>query len=155
MKGKIMELILKETVDNLGQEGDIVKVKPGYARNFLIPQKLGVMANKANRALLEQERAAINARRERQKAETEDLVKKLSGTTITIEQRVGEENKLFGSVSAGDIAAKLAEIGIEIDKKKILLAAPLKSIGETVVPVKAGYQTTAEFVVRVVPLETE
>lgn len=149
-----MEIILKQTVDNLGEEGDIVKVKPGYARNYLIPKKLGAAASKSNLVLLEQERAAIAARRERQKAETEALVKKLAGTTVTIAQRVGEENKLFGSVSSGDIAAKLAEMGIEIDKKKVLLATPIKSIGETVVAVRAGYQTTAEIVVKVMPLES-
>jgi large subunit ribosomal protein L9 len=150
-----MEIILKQTVDNLGEEGDIVKVKPGYARNYLIPGKLGVMASKANLVQLEQERAAIKARRERQKAEADALVSKLSGTAITIAHRVGEGNKLFGSVSSGDIAARLAEMGIAIDKKKILLTTPIKSIGETVVPVRAGYQTMAEIVVKVVPQESE
>lgn len=150
-----MELILKQTIDNLGEEGDIVKVKPGYARNFLIPQKLAVIADKANIAGLKQERAAINARKERQKAEAEALAKTLSGTTITIGQRVGEENKLFGSVSSGDIAKKLAEIGIEVDRKKILLAEPIKTLGETVVLIKTGFQTSTEITVQVIPLEEE
>lgn len=150
-----MELILKQTIDNLGEEGDIVKVKPGYARNFLIPQKLAVIADKANIAGLKQERAAINARKERQKAEAEALAKTLSGTTITIGQRVGEENKLFGSVSSGDIAKKLAEIGIEVDRKKILLAEPIKTLGETVVLIKTGFQTSTEINVQVIPLEEE
>jgi large subunit ribosomal protein L9 len=150
-----MEIILKETVDNLGQEGDVVKAKPGYARNYLIPKKIAVLANKANLAQLEQERAAIDSRKERQNLETEALTKKLAGTTVTIKQRVGEENRLFGSVSSGDIAEKLAEIGIEIDKKKILLAEPIKAIGESIVPVKTGFQMTAEITVQVVPLEEE
>jgi len=150
-----MELILKQTIDNLGEEGDIVRVKPGYARNFLIPQKLAVIADKANMARLKQEQAAINARKDRQKAEAEALAKKLSGTTITIGQRVGEENKLFGSVLSGDIANKLAEIGIEVDRKKILLAEPIKTLGETVVSIKTGFQTTTEITVDVIPLEEE
>jgi large subunit ribosomal protein L9 len=148
-----MELILKQTVDNLGQEGDIVRVKPGYGRNYLIPQQIAVPANKANLARLEQERAAINSRRERLNLETESLNKKLAGTVITIAQRVGEEERLFGSVSAGDIAEKLAETGIEVDKKKILLTEPIKNIGETMVAIKTGFQMTAEITVQVVPLE--
>jgi len=150
-----MELILKQTVDNLGEEGDIVKVKPGYGRNYLIPKNIAVLANKANLAQFEQNRAAIEARKERLKLETETLSKKLAGTTITIAQHAGEENRLFGSVSSADIADKLAELGIEINRKKILLSEPIKAIGETVVTVKTGYQTTAEITVQVVPLEKE
>jgi large subunit ribosomal protein L9 len=148
-----MELILKQTVDNLGQEGDIVRVKPGYGRNYLIPQQIAVPANKANLARLEQERATIDSRRERLNLETESLTKKLAGTVITIAQRVGEEERLFGSVSVGDIAEKLAETGIEVDKKKILLTEPIKNIGETMVAIKTGFQMTAEITVQVVPLE--
>ena len=150
-----MELILKQTVDNLGEEGDIVKVKPGYGRNYLIPKNIAVLANKANLAQFEQNRAAIEARKERLKLETETLTKKLAGTTITIAQRVGEEDRLFGSVSSADIADKLAELGIEINRKKILLNEPIKTLGETMVGVKTGYQTTAEITVQVVPLEKE
>jgi large subunit ribosomal protein L9 len=150
-----MELILKQTVDNLGEEGDIIKVKPGYGRNYLIPKNIAMMATKANLAQVEQNRAAIEARKERLKLETETLSKKLAGTTITIAQRVGEEDRLFGSVSSADIADKLAELGIEIDRKKILLGEPIKTIGEMTVGVKTGYQTTAEITVQVVPLEEE
>jgi large subunit ribosomal protein L9 len=150
-----MELILKQTVDNLGEEGDIVKVKPGFGRNYLIPKNIAVLANKGHLAKLEQNRAAIEARKERVKLETDTLGKKLAGTTITIAQRVGEEDRLFGSVSTADITEKLAELGIEIDRKKILLGEPIKTIGETVIAVKTGYQTTAEITVQVVPLEKE
>ena len=148
-----MELILKQTVDSLGEEGDIVKVKPGYARNYLIPQKLGVIADKANLAILEQEGASINARREKQNEAAEALSKKLSGTTVTIEQRVGEEDRLFGSVTSADIVKKLAELNIAVEKKKVLLPEPIKSLGETAVPVKVGYQMTTDIMVQVVPLE--
>ena len=150
-----MELILKQTVDNLGEEGDIVKVKSGYGRNYLIPKNFAVLANKANLAQFEQNRAAIDARKERLKFETATLSKKIAGTTVTIAQRVGEEDRLFGSVSTADIADKLAEIGIKIDRKKILLAEPIKTIGETMVGVKTGFQTTAEITVQIVPLEEE
>ena len=150
-----MELILKKTVETLGEEGDIVKVKPGYARNYLIPRKLAVMANKANLALLEQEKAAIEARREKQRQEADSLSKKIAGTIITIEHRVGEEEKLFGSVTAADICEKLHEIGIQVDKKNVLLTEPIKTLGEVIVPIKVGYQMTSEITVQVVPLEAE
>ncbi|OGQ94509.1 MAG: 50S ribosomal protein L9 [Deltaproteobacteria bacterium RIFOXYD12_FULL_57_12] len=148
-----MELILKTTVDTLGEEGDIVKVKPGYARNYLLPQRMAVVATKTNLAILKQENSAIATRKKKQRDETEALVKKLSGTVVTIAQRVGEENKLFGSVTAGDIGEKLAELGIEVDRKKILLAEPIKTIGDTEVAIKVGFQMTAAITVRVVPLE--
>lgn len=150
-----MELILKKTMESLGEEGDIVKVKAGYARNYLIPKQIAVVANKANLAQLAQEKAAIEARREKQRQDAETLSKKLSGSVITIEHRVGEEDKLFGSVTAGDIAEKLAENDIMVDKKNILLSEPIKTLGEVVVPVKVGYQMTADIKVQVVPLETE
>ena len=150
-----MELILKKTVDTLGEEGDIVKVKSGYARNYLIPRKLAVIANKTNRTLLDQEKATIAARREKQRQESETLSKKIAGTTVTIQHRVGEEEKLFGSVTAADIAEKLAELDIHVEKKNILLSEPIKTLGNVSVPIKVGYQLTAEITVSVVPLESE
>ena len=150
-----MEIILKKTVDTLGEEGDIVKVKSGYGRNYLIPKKIAVIANKSNRALLEQETAVIESRREKQRLESENLSKKVSGSTITIQHRVGEEDKLFGSVTSADIAEKLAELDIQIDKKQILLAESIKTLGEFVVPIKVGYQMTSEITVTIAPLETE
>jgi len=150
-----MEIILKKTVDTLGEEGNIVKVKSGYGRNYLIPKKLAVIANKSNRALLEQETAVIESRREKQRFESEALSKKVSGSSITIQHRAGEEDKLFGSVTSADIAEKLAELDIQIDKKNILFTDPIKTLGEFVVPIKVGYQMTSEITVTIVPLETE
>ncbi|MFZ5764560.1 MAG: 50S ribosomal protein L9 [Thermodesulfobacteriota bacterium] len=147
-----MELILKETIDTLGQEGDIVKVKPGYGRNYLMPQGKAVLASKANRAILEQEMSAIRARKEQERQAAEELSKKIAGATVVIEQRVGEENKLYGSVTSADIAEKLAEIGIVIDKRKIVLDEPIKTLGVTMVPCKTGYQMMAEIKVEIVPL---
>jgi large subunit ribosomal protein L9 len=150
-----MELILKKTVDTLGEEGDLVKVKPGYGRNYLIPKKMAVLANKANLALLEQEKAVIETRREKQRQEAETLSKKISGSSITIQHRAGEEEKLFGSVTAADIAEKLAELDIQVDKKNVLLTEPIKTLGEVIVPIKVGYQMTSDITVTIVPLETE
>ncbi len=150
-----MEIILKKTVDTLGEEGNIVKVKSGYGRNYLIPKKLAVIANKSNRALLEQETAVIESRKEKQRFESEALSKKVSGSSITIHHRAGEEEKLFGSVTSADIAEKLAELDIQIDKKNILFTEPIKTLGEFVVPIKVGYQMTSEITVTIVPLETE
>lgn len=146
-----MEIILKETIDTLGLEGDIVKVKPGYARNYLIPQKKAVAVNKASLARLEREQQAITARREAEKKRAGSLASQLEAKVITLTRRVGDENRLFGSVTAKDIAERLAEEGINIDRRSILLSDPIKSIGETVVSVKVGYQVTTNFTVQVVP----
>ena len=150
-----MELILRETIDTLGEEGDIVKVKAGYGRNYLIPQGKAVMTTKANLATREQNIAAITSRKEKQRQVSESLDKKIAGLTVTIAQRVGEEDKLYGSVTSSDIAEKLKELGVEIDKRKILLDEPIKSLGETVIPCKTGYQMTSDIKVEIVPLQEE
>lgn len=146
-----MEVILNKTIDNLGLEGEIVNVKPGYARNYLFPQKMAQPKTRENLARLQQENAAIKARLERERKEAEGLSAQLSGITIQIARRVGEEDRLFGSVTSADIAAKLSEIGIAVDRKAIILNEPIKSIGETRVGIKVGYQVTAEIQVQVVP----
>lgn len=145
-----MEIILKETIDNLGREGDIVKVKPGYARNYLIPKKKAVSVTKSSLAQLQQEREAIEARLAKEKQSAQQLSDILAKTTIEIARKVGEENKLFGSVTVADIVAKLEEGGIKVDRRAILLTEPIKSIGEHKVSVKVGYQTIADFTVQVV-----
>lgn len=150
-----MELILKETIDTLGEEGDLVKVKAGYGRNYLIPTSKAVLATKANMFILEQQKSVIEARKAKMTAEASYLAKKISGITVEIAQRVGEEEKLFGSVTSGDIAEKLAELGIKIDKKKILLDEPIKTIGSSMVPCKVGYQMTSEIKVDIVPLAVD
>ncbi len=150
-----MEVILKETIDTLGEEGDIVKVKPGYARNYLFPTNKALLSTKANMAILAQEQAAIQARKAKQREEAEQLAKKISGATVVIAQRVGEENKLYGSITSADIAEKLAALGIVIDKKRIQLPEPIRTLGETSVLVKIAYQTTAEIKVQVVPIAAE
>jgi large subunit ribosomal protein L9 len=147
-----MELILKETIDTLGEVGDIVKVKPGYGRNYLLPQGIALPATKSNLAMLAQQKEAIESRKKQQRQEAEALAAKLAEITITINQRVGEEDRLYGSVTSADIADKLKEQGIEIDRKKIVLDEPLKKLGQKVVPIKAGYQVMAELKVEIAPL---
>lgn len=146
-----MEVILNKTIDNLGFEGDIVHVKPGYARNYLIPQKMAMAVTKQNMARLQQEKEAIMARLEREKKEAEGLAAKLNGITIQIARRVGEEDRLFGSVTTTDIAARLAETGITVERKAILLNDPIKTIGDAKVNIRVGYQMTAGITVQVVP----
>jgi len=150
-----MELILKETIDNLGCEGDIVNVKPGYGRNYLLPQGKAAIANDENKAIVERNKAAIEQRLKSARNEAEVLSKKLSGVNIEIEQLAGDDERLFGSVNAADIVEKLAENGIEIDKKQILLTDPIKTLGETTVPVKVGFQMRTEIVIKVKALEKE
>ncbi len=152
-----MEVILKETIDTLGREGDIVKVKPGYGRNYLLPQQKAVAATAANIAHFEKNQAEIQARIEAETKAAEALAKKLAGTTITIAMLTGSEERLFGSVTSSDISAKLEEdTGVAIDKKNILLQDPIKELGESSVTIKVGFQTTVDITVAVVPLvETE
>jgi large subunit ribosomal protein L9 len=150
-----MELILKHTIDTLGEEGDVVKVKGGYGRNFLIPRRLAVPATKANLTNLEKEKAAIVARKKSQRDEAETLAKKITEAKVVINHRSGDDNKLYGSVTSTDIAEKLAALGIELDKKKIMLTEPIKTLGITMVPVKIGFQISAEITVEILPLAAE
>ncbi len=146
-----MEIILRETIETLGQEGEIVKVKPGYARNFLIPRQKAALVTKASLARLEKERQAIAARLAEQKKQAEGLAAQLEGKVVAISKRVGDENRLFGSVTSSDIVQAVLEAGVTIDKKSIVLADAIKAIGEYKVSVKTGYQTTATVTVQVVP----
>ncbi len=146
-----MEIILKKTIDTLGLEGEIVNVKPGYARNYLIPKQFADMVTKANLARLEKEQQAIAKRLEEEKNGANALAAQLEDKVVTIARKVGEEERLFGSVNTADIAEQLAELGVKIDRRSILLSEPIKNIGETKVAVKVGYQMTTELTVQVVP----
>ena len=146
-----MEVLLKKTIDTLGREGELVNVKPGYARNYLIPQNLAVTVNKASLARLQKEQEAIANRLEEERKNAEELAARIEGKIVAITRRVGEENRLFGSVNTADIAEKLGELGVSIDRRSILLSEPIKSIGESRVTVKVGYQMTTEVVIQVVP----
>lgn len=146
-----MEIILKETIETLGQEGEIVKVKPGYARNFLIPGQKAVLVNKASLARLEREKQAIAAKLADQKKRADGLAAQLEGKVIAINKRVGDENRLFGSVTNNDISTALQLAGITVDKRSIVMPDAIKTIGEYKVAIKTGYQTTANILVQVVP----
>jgi large subunit ribosomal protein L9 len=146
-----MEIILKETIETLGLEGEIVKVKPGYARNFLVPSQKAVLVNKASLARLEKEKQAIAAKLADQKKRADGLAALLEGKVVTIGKRVGDENRLFGSVTNNDITAALQQAGITVDKKTITIPDSIKTVGEYKVAVKTGYQTTAFIIVQVIP----
>ncbi len=145
-----MELILKETIDSLGREGDLVRVKPGFGRNYLLPQGKAVLATAANLELLEKNKAAIQARLDEDRKAAEKLSRKLSAVTLEFSQLVGADEKLFGSVTSTDIIDRLKENGIDIEKKDILLAEPIKVLGEMKVAVKVGFNLSTEITVNVV-----
>lgn len=147
-----MEVILKETIDTLGREGDIVDVKAGYGRNYLLPQGKAVLANAGNIAMFEENKAVIQARIEEEMKAADALAKKLAGTTITIAMLAGSDERLFGSVTSSDICKKLAELNIDVDKKQILLKDAIKTLGENNVTVKVGFQKSVDITVFVVPL---
>jgi len=150
-----MELILKETISTLGQEGDVVTVKPGYGRNYLLPQGKAVLATKENLEILEQNKAEIEARLAEQRKGAEALAKKIAGREIVIEQLAGDDERLFGSVTSADICAKLAEMDVVVDKKQIVLTDPIKTLGENTIPVKVGFQMVTEVTVKVVRASSE
>jgi large subunit ribosomal protein L9 len=145
-----MEVILKEDVDNLGHRGDVVKVAEGYGRNFLLPRKLAMQATEANKAVIEQMKSAAARRSATEKAVAEALLVKLEPVVLSFTRKSGEEGRLFGSVTSADIAAELASKGFEIDRRKIQLAEPLKTVGDFNVGVKLHREVTAHLKVKVV-----
>ncbi|MBZ5584303.1 MAG: 50S ribosomal protein L9 [Acidobacteriia bacterium] len=144
-----MEVILRQDVEKLGSRGQVVKVAPGYARNFLLPNKIAVPATDANRKIVEQERQAHLRREAKLKGEAEDLAKMVNGVSITIAQKAGENDQLFGSVTAKDVAEALAAQNFTIDRRKIQLDEPIKQLGEYKVPVRLHKDVTAEVTVTV------
>lgn len=145
-----MEVILREDIDKLGARGEIVKVAPGYARNFLLPKRLAVAATDANRKIVEQERQAHLRKEAKQKTEADDLGKLLAGTTVTIAQKAGENDQLFGSVTAQDIVNALAAKNFTIDRRKVQLEEPIKQLGTYQVPLRLHKDVTTEIGVNVV-----
>jgi large subunit ribosomal protein L9 len=125
-----MELILRDDVDKLGRRGDIVKVKDGFARNFLLPRGLGMPVNAANKAMIEKEKKAHLARLAKERAEFEQLAERIATLRFIAPRKVGENDVLYGSVTSGDVAEFLKAKGIEIDKRKVLLDEPVKHLGE-------------------------
>ena len=145
-----MEVILREDVENLGNRGEVVKVAAGYARNFLLPRRLAVAATDANRKIVEQERQAHLRKEAKLKSEAVDLGQLLGGVSITIAQKAGENDQLFGSVTAKDVADALAAKNFTIDRRKVQLDEPIKQLGEYKVPLRLHRDVVIEITVTVV-----
>lgn len=144
-----MEVILKEDVEKLGHRGEIVKVAEGYGRNFLLPRKLAIEASRANKAVIEQMKAAAVRKSAKEKTGAEALAQQLNDVQLTFERKVGEKDHLFGSVTSADVASALETKGFTVDRRKIHLDDPLKSLGEFHVPIKLHREVTAHVKVTV------
>lgn len=144
-----MEVILKEDVIKLGHRGDVVKVADGYGRNYLLPGKLAIEATAANKAVIEQMKGSAVRKLAKEKIEAEQLATQLTAVELVFERKVGDNDHLFGSVTSGDIAHQLETQGFSIDRRKISLEEPLKSLGEYHVPVKLHREVTAHVKVTV------
>jgi large subunit ribosomal protein L9 len=144
-----MEIILLEDIEKLGTRGKVVKVADGYGRNYLLPKKLAVRATPQNRKWVEQQRVKFLKLEAKEKAEAEELAKLLAGAQVVVHRKAGEKGTLFGSVTAMDVAERLAGQGFNIDKRRILLDPPLKILGEYDVSVKLHHEVTATVKVKV------
>lgn len=145
-----MEVILREDVEKLGNRGEVVKVAPGFARNFLIPRRIAVQATEANRKIVAQEREAWLRKEAKLKTEAESLAEMLSKITLTSSQRAGEEGHLFGSVTSKDVADLLEKQGYNIDRRKIQMDENIRQTGEHKVPIRLHRDVTAEVTLNVV-----
>jgi large subunit ribosomal protein L9 len=139
-----IQVILKEDVPNLGRSGELVSVKPGYGRNYLIPQGLALMATRKNVAQMDHQRKQIEATAAKTRKDAESIAARLQGVTVRVERQVGEGDKLFGSVNTRDIEEALAAAGHKVDRRKIALAEPIKALGEFTVDVKVAREVAAQ-----------
>lgn len=144
-----MNVILREDVYNLGKSGELVTVKEGYARNYLLPRNLAMLASSANVRQLEHEKKVIELRQQKLKGGAMEQAKKLEGVKVSIKRKVGEQDKLFGSVTALDIAEALAAAGHKLDRRLIHLLEPIKAIGAFPVEVRLHREVTAQLTVNV------
>lgn len=145
-----MDIILLKDYDGLGESGDVVAVKPGFARNKLIPEGIALRASKRNMAIAEERKMVNKNRQKREEASNEAILKKLSKTEITIEAQVGDEDKMFGSVTALDIHKSLEEKGVIVDRNTILLDEPIKALGIYHVPVRVAPKLTGDIKIYVI-----
>lgn len=146
-----MKVILREDVEKLGKAGEIVKVADGYGRNFLIPKQLAVPADIRNVRTLEHDKRVIEARAKKTRKTAESLAEKIAAVSLTLPARAGEEGKLFGAITSRDIALALEKAGVPVDRKLVLLAEPIKQLGDYKVKVKLGAEIVPEISVSVVP----
>jgi len=145
-----MEIILREDVDKLGQRCDMVKVTAGYARNFLLPRNLAVAATESNKKIVEQQRQAHLRRDAKLVTEAQELGKMMGAVSVTIRQKAGENDQLFGSVNSNDIAVALEKLGYNIDRKKVHLEEPIKTLGDFQVNVRLHKDVSIDIPVHVV-----
>jgi large subunit ribosomal protein L9 len=145
-----MKVILQQNVEGVGHLGDLLDVSPGYARNYLIPRGKALEANPRNVKALEHAKRTMAEKAKKEKLEIEGYAKRLSAVSVTVAAQVGKDDKLFGSVTAKDIAESLAEKGFEVDRRKIQLAQPIKELGTVTVPIKLHHQVTASVSITVV-----
>jgi large subunit ribosomal protein L9 len=145
-----MEIILREDIDKLGQRGQMVKVAAGYARNYLLPRRLAVAATESNKKIVEQERQAHLRREVKVVSEAQELSKLMGSVAVTIAQKAGDNDQLFGSVTTADIAAALEKQGYAVDRKKIQLDEPIKTLGDFKVAVRLHKDVSVEIPVHVV-----
>jgi large subunit ribosomal protein L9 len=148
-----MELILREDVEKLGTRGQLVKVTAGYARNFLLPKRLAVEATESNKKIVEQERQAHLRRDSKLAADAGDLAKMMGDVSITIKQKAGENDQLFGSVTSKDIEAALEKQGYTIERRKIVLDEPIKTLGDFTVTIRLHKDVSTDIAVHVVKEE--
>ena len=148
-----MEVILREEIEKLGRRGDVVKVAAGYARNYLLPKRLAVTANESNKKIVEQEKQAYLRRESKEIGDANDLAQMMASVEVTIAQKAGENDQLFGSVTAQDITAALERAGYTIDRKKVNLAEPIKALGDYKVTVKLHREVAVELPVHVIKEE--
>lgn len=144
-----MKLILRADIENLGNLGDVVNVKPGYGRNFLLPQGLAMVASEANLKVFEQERRKLQAKMDALRAAAAGLCERLEGLELSIQMRVGENDKLYGSVTSALIAEALLAQGLEVDRRRILLDAPIRALGDYPVRVRLHADVIAHLTVKV------
>jgi len=149
-----MEIILRETIDNLGRAGEVVKVADGYARNYLLPRKLAYLATKGNLKVIEFERNSLLRKEAKQKEDAEKLMQLLNNVEIIIRRKVGEQDTLYGSVTNSDVAEELEKKGFQIEKRKIHMDDHIKSLGEFSIPVRLFKDVTAHVKLKV-EAETE
>jgi large subunit ribosomal protein L9 len=145
-----MEVILREFVDKLGKRGEIVKVSNGYARNYLLPRKLALPATEGNKKHVERERKKMDTREAEEKSQAEAIAARLASVDISIARRVGDTEQLYGSVTSADITEFLKEKGFDVDRRKLILPEPIKTIGEHDVPLKLHRDVTVPLKVKVV-----
>jgi large subunit ribosomal protein L9 len=146
-----MKIILREDVEKLGKAGEIVKVKDGFGRNYLIPQKLAVLANVRNMKALDHDRRTIDARSKKTRKNAEATAATLSAISLTLPAKAGEEGKLFGAITSRDIAEALGKAGVTVDRKAIQLAEPIKQVGDYKVKIRVAADVFPEISVSVVP----